>query len=95
MPKATIIRKSEDERLKQLRDRLNQFMELNNLTRPNVSPKEQETLDTQNLAFGTVLTLVNQLIKRGDLWTGGYLDNVGVVYSDQVGEIIEELRANV
>lgn len=81
--------------LKDLNDRISQFIEVNNLSleRGDLTPDEAVGLEAQNRAFLAVKQLIRMIEKKGSIWKGGYLDNVGVVYSDQVQEIIDTQKA--
>lgn len=70
--------------------RVRQFTSINQIALGNdLSDKERAAVEGQQVAFGSVLGLIKQIKKGGSIWRGGYLDNVGVVFTDQVQEIID------
>ncbi len=77
--------------LVELGDRINQFIEVNNIALENgsLSHDEELTVSAQNSAFSAITVLIGQLHKKGRIWKGGYEDNVGVVYEDQIQQIID------
>lgn len=65
----------------------------NSLANGELSGEERIGLQYQNNGFIGIQVLIHQLIKRGAIWEGGYLDNVGVVYEDQLQSILDEQEA--
>lgn len=53
---------------------------------------EDQLLRGQYLAYCVAKLLVEQSVTRGEIWKGGYVDNVGVVYEDQVLKTVEDQR---
>ena len=87
--KATTRQLPELERINQVMERLQLFIEICGKTK---TPENAERMDGQITAFGVAIVLLRQVKKRGELWKGGYLDNVGVVYTDQVQAFLDNLN---
>lgn len=76
--------------LDDLESRINQFISINNIALENLeSNQERDTVGGQQTAFYSVLSLIKQIRKGGSTWRGGYLDNIGVVMTDYVQEVID------
>jgi len=75
--------------LDDLSKRLGQFIATNHKAlRNNLTDLERVRIEGQNMSFQATLALISQIHKGGSIWRGGYKDNVGVVYTDQLQEIL-------
>lgn len=85
---------SENQKIADVKKRLELFIEIceNDMKLLNLSYSEKNEFWGQISAFGICLTLLEQTERRGEIWKGGYLDNIGVVYSDQVMEYLEQQK---
>lgn len=80
-----------------IESRVKQFIAVNEVALNNgeLTDRERHMVEGQQIAFQAVITLTRMIRKRGSIWKGGYLDNVGVVYTDQVQDIIDGVPATI
>jgi hypothetical protein len=88
MAKLVKVKKSEFTRaeLEHLSKRLSMFIEINGYY------PQTDMVMGNTAGIAAAKTLIDQMLKRGSIWEGGYLDNVGVVYTDQVAAHLAELK---
>lgn len=93
--KATTKKLPETKRIGQVIERLELFQTAlaNDLELRELDEEQRIRLFAQHDAFGTARMLLEQVRSRGELWKGGYLDNVGVVYTDQVQDYVQTQEA--
>lgn len=83
--------------LVELEERAKMFVKITelDLMMPDIDKETRQCLMGQLGAFGAMITLIQQLKKSGKIWTGGYLDNIGVVYDDQLQMEINKRKSKL
>lgn len=94
MAKSVSPQTPELDRIKQVIERLNLLVEAaaNDLKLKKLDEEQEALIRGQIMGMANALVLLRQVKKRGELWTGGYLDNIGVVFADQVAEYVKKQR---
>src|SRR5947209_6446912 len=72
--------------LAQIEDRLRLFCEIlsNDLELGDLTERQRVDYLGQLQGIGCALSLLGQVRRNGEVWTGGYVDNVGVTHRDTV-----------
>lgn len=82
----------EGKKIQQVLDRLRLLNNIlvNDFKLRDPDDEQRALLEGQRLGHANAILLLEQVSRRGELWLGGYLDNIGVVYTDQVQAHYEE-----